>query len=268
MRELHKEYRAVDLFETQDLILARSLINHSMIKAPEGTELPALLGAIEIWDKDAGFCIDSIFSEWNQAIYKEANFAMSMLPLSGDFYQLINSMQKLLEEKGLPTFFFGSSWHEVGCNISKFIECSVENRRNYLFRSEREATCFNINTVKFNSEYDFQNYINLLLVPLIYDTMHEQSIIKINGQDKIPDFMLCGGRVIIEAKHIRDTQTKSQIESTLEGLGGFYTENPRVQCLVFLVLVNDNMAFDFTVFEKRYASYQNNIIIKCIKNEL
>ena len=61
-------------------------------------------------------------------------------------------------------------------------------------------------------------------------------MVKIDGNSKNADFALIGNQIVIEAKWVDDTGKKDAVIKTISGLTNFYTQNPNIRSLIFIVL--------------------------------
>ena len=75
---------------------------------------------------------------------------------------------------------------------------------------------------------------------------------------------MASNKIIIEVKHIDTKSKKAEVIKTLEGLKSFYSENPNVACLVFLVLYEKASDLDPVVLQARFSvEYASSLI--CVK---
>lgn len=129
---------------------------------------------------------------------------------------------------------------------------------------QKNAKSFSFDTIHLRQEYDFQNLIHLLPRPVFSDIESENVAIQIDGNKKIADFGLAANKLIIEAKHIDTTSKKVEVIKTLDGLKSFYSENPNVKCLVFLVLYEKTVDLDPVALQARFSKEYSSPLI-CVE---
>lgn len=259
---LHEKYPPVDVFKTTDLKVAMSVINKSVLQRES---LTTSLDAIELWSKDNGF--STSFQRWIQTTDNVTVFKMTS---TGVYHrqhpiELMMDYDRLLKSMNLPSFFLGNSWLEVGNSIISIIEKAMDIPPRFSVR----ATKFSFNTIKLANEYDFQNLVHLLLRPILPAIEPENTVVTIDGNEKKADFGLMDNKIIIELKHIRDASTKAEVIKTLDGLNNFYSVNPNVNLLLFIILYDGvKVDLDKTVLEAKYNKHSQKppMIIRFINN--
>lgn len=263
---LHEKYPAIDLFITDDnkCELARSVTNGSYVKKRAKKLLVEQLDAKILWKKQGNEFFNEIFLY--QDIIKGREYKMSIVNSpSMDFIDLNNRVIDL-KERGIDTFFSGSNWDEISNNVIKIIE----NSFNLPNRFSKKAKQISFDTLKIKDEYDFQNWIHILLRPIFPTITPEPFTINFNGSSKNADFSISNNNIIIEAKYIKDQNTKSNVENVISGLKDFYMKNPNVNILIFLVLYNPRVKIDNLKSEADFNLLINDsrVKIKYIKNTM
>lgn len=256
---LHEQYPPVDLFCSYDSLVAKSVTNGSMIQYQKDNQwgyanLVEQLDAKLLWDNN-GFSND--FSDWIQQTLNGVNFQMSVIPSYAipDFTKTVGMALQSLEASGIKPYYSGSSWTEISKSIIKLIEDGLRKPSKFA----RRARSFSFDSIKIRNEYDFQNLIQFLLKPLYPDISPEPFMVEIDGNSKNADFALIGNKIVIEAKWVDDTSKKDTVVKTISGLSNFYTQNPNIRSLIFLVLykkgnVNiDANALDYTFSYEKCA---------------
>ncbi len=262
---IHFEYPPVDIFKTSDMKLADSIINGSLIQSMN-SELNEYINAKLLWNRKEGF--NSSFDDWEQETDEEVDFKLSCTGIYNklDSQDVINQYIDFLEENKFPTFTVGHTWYEIGVNISSIISNTFNKPKEY----SRKATKFSYDNIVIKNEYDFQNVISFLLRPLFPTTEFypEEKICKIDGNYKIGDFGILGNKIVIEAKYIFDISSKATVIKTIKGLSDFYSYNPNVKVLVFLVLFDEKTDIDKLKLEGYFNNKSSDlpIIVKFIEN--
>lgn len=262
---LHDEFPPVDLFfMCNGQKAAVSVINGSWLQQRTEVSLVEQLDAIELWSRDNGF--SNQFENWDQKTLVSIDFKMSIIPgpqIENEGVR-INEALREIRKKGIDTYFAGCSLREISKSIIKIIETGLTKPGKHAKRAKK----FNFDTIKLDSEYDFQNFIHLLLRPLFPSIEPENVTITIDGNDKVADFGIQNNKIILEAKHINETSKKSTVIKTIEGLSSFYTCNPNVSSLIFLVLYEPDVDLDESrlnaQFDKEYMDIP--IFVRFIKN--
>lgn len=259
------DFPSVDLFISYDKTMAMSAANGSYIKKRAEESLVEQLDAVTLWKKEKGF--NEEFTDWEQKSLANVKFEMSILP----YYSINDSIQSIeelilkLENDGIKTFYAGSTWRDIALSIIKIVEKALTKPLKY----SHQARQFSFDIIKLKTEYDFQNFIHLLLRPLFPTIEPENIAITIDGNDKFADFGIAKNKIIIEAKHIKDTSSKSAVIKTLEGLKDFYSANSNVKCLIFFVLYEPSVALDENILNGQFDGSSEEIpfFVRFIKNE-
>lgn len=258
-------FPSVDLFISFDEITATSAANGSYIKKRDEVSLVEQLDGVALWKKEKGFNKD--FTEWEQKALANVKYEMSILPASATINskQSIEELIQKLEGEGIKTFYAGSTWKDIALSIIKIVERALTKPLKY----SQQARQFSFSTIKLKTEYDFQNFIHLLLRPLFPTIEPENITITIDGNNKTADFGIDRNKIIIEAKHISDTSSKLAIIKTLEGLKDFYSANANVKCLIFFVLYEPDVKLDENILNGQFDGSFEEIpfFVKFIKNE-
>lgn len=261
---IHDEFPPVDLFWTYDKIIAQSAANGSSIKFRKDNQagckdVVEQVEAILLWDSKNGFTEGDY---WIQEALSDCEYPMSVIPDYSvmDAGTAITDALAALERSGIKTYFAGSTWEEIGHSIVDIIKTSLIKPIKY----QKNAKSFSFDTIHLRQEYDFQNLIHLLLRPIFSDIESENVAIQIDGNKKIADFGLAANKLIIEAKHIDTTSKKAEVIKTLDGLKSFYSENPNVECLVFLVLYEKTVDLDPVALQARFSKEYSSPLI-CVE---
>lgn len=238
---LHLKFPPVDLFLSSDGKSARSYMNGSMINLREDNDSLFLqLDAILLWDHEIGF--EEKFNDWNQSTLAGIDFKMSIIPSQNyqSFESLVGQvLDKVRDDLG-TVFFSGESYEKISENIIKILKQSFTKPLKF----SKKAKSFSFDSLILKNEYDFQNYIHMLL-RLIYPSIQpEPFVVEFEGSAKNADFSLCDGAVILEAKYIDDKSKKATVLKSIEGLIKIYQRNPRVEVIIFPILYEEGLEID------------------------
>jgi hypothetical protein len=257
---VHTKYPPLDIFLTTDKLSVQSIINGSA--RYDANSIIKRLDAILLWDKNAGF--SSSFNAWKQETDSETRFLPTMLPIRHSFGELVRNFASTVEEHGYPNTFLGGDWSEIGDKLCDIIDNSLEA----LSQLTPRAPNIKEETLRLQDEYDFQNLIYISLKPWLSSLEREAVTIRYVGQEKRADFSLVDSSLIIEAKHIRDTNTESQVTKTLEGLAQFYKQNTNVKLLLFLILTEPGVIKDIAKIQHDFSgdTKQPVIIVRIFNN--
>lgn len=205
---------------------------------------------------------DSKIDDWVIKYNKNSYTPKSILPY--DDRNSIITNNRFSTKDNNHCFFSGSSSLEISEKIISII--TVALNKNYAY--SKKAKAFSPELISIKNEYDFQNLLQFSLRPIYRDIEREPFVIKIDNNKKNADFSLNGGKIIIEAKFISDTNQKNSVLKTLEGLKNFYSLNPRVESLIFLILYNPNVEIDTIKLESCYSNVNKNIgiLVKFYEN--
>lgn len=257
---LHEKYPIVDFFQTQDLKEARSVVNGSVISAPQGINVTDLVGAIPIWERGRGF-VDG--AEKREEVSDEGvEFLMTIAApaLPKDYKKVVSDYLALLGEQGYPNTHIGYDWVEIGERLSGIIRHALDTRGWLTPKAKRITTA----SLRIESEYDFQNFVHLVLRPWLVDMEPEGVTIRVNGQDKRADFHVNRSRVVIEAKYFDDANSRAAVSKSLEGLKSFYQNNANVRLLLFWIATK-GVNFDKLKLERTHSCLNDQpmILVKC-----
>jgi predicted nucleotidyltransferase len=260
---VHENFPPVDLFETLDMRVARSLMNGSAVMAKTG-DLVAQLDARLLWRRDAGF--DGEFQMWDQFTVTGINFAMTVLPLAPNIVELAGNFTRRLSDEGYPSVFLGSDWASIGWSLAEIVGKALDTPSRFGARAKHIATA----TLRIADEYDFQNLIHLVLRPWLPSIESENTATRYDGQDKRADFGIERNAIIIEAKHVRNDTDKRAVLKDLEGLKDFYRRNPNVRLLLFLVLIDPSVDFNRHLVEDDFSdtSHTPVVLVRVYTNTL
>lgn len=128
----------------------------------------------------------------------------------------------------------------MGADIPRFLQILAENITTGIetIKQLDKTKAKNIASSKLilGDEYDFQNLVYLICKPWFHDMQKEPFVIKSNDIDRKADFGFNNNKIIIEAKYIKDTNSKNKVIKELEGIKKYYQENPAIVGILFLVL--------------------------------
>lgn len=255
------QFKPVDLFETIDKKIARSIVNGSIITSE--TDVINKVDSILLWSKSGGF--DNNYVDWIQKTLADYDFKMSMISNDSDI-DIEETYIRFMQLNEYPYVYLGDKWRKIGDSIVSLIESSMMSTQIY----NKRATNICVSNMILKNEYDFQNYIATVLKPWIPSLEPETVVIKYDGQDKKCDFSISSNSIIIETKHIKDKNTKATVLKTLSGLGDFYKTHPNIKELIILLLVDEDVDLDVTKIEMDYSYKYNTpmVITKIIRNKL
>lgn len=246
-----KHCPALDLFIVENG-KATSSSNESSVKANSFDELVSSLGAVQFWSRADGFLPVDI--DWTFSIPLGIEFVptavMASEPFSFKWVTSIRNYFKHLETEGLPTSpYIGSSALEIATYLKNFLERMV------VAASELDSNGKGWE-VRLLTEFDFQNLFFLSIKPWLPNLAREEVTIIYDNQTKTADFNLFGSQIVVEMKHIRDSNTKAAVVKTLEGLASFYKRHPNIRVLIFAILVAAEVELDIAKWENDF-SYLN-----------
>lgn len=258
------ELKPVDLFETNDLTIGRSLLNGSSVFSDHAGTLPNALDAVLLWDINKGF--SESFVNWEQITLKDLEFPPTILPIPPNFEGIIRKFTSALEEHGYPNTFLGSDWLEIIENLLQIINRSVYTPEYFNAR----AKFISKSNFKLDDEYDFQNLVHIVLKPWLPSIESENLVIKYNGQEKNADFSILQNKIVIEAKHIKSNSDRAGILKTLEGLKEFYKHNANVKGLLFILLVNKDVDLDDFKIRSDFSNLTSSpvVLVGVVRNRL
>ena len=219
---------------------------------------------------------------WN-LIHYESDSALWRDRLTSMLYHLIsvrkNFLKKSIEDNlaviskykedvKLPNTDSGISWESIIEKLCFVIENSLTVPS--YFRNGTKATHINVDSIKLDNEYDFQNLIHLVVRPWVPSMEPENIAIIIDGNTKNADFSVRNNSLIIEAKHINSNGKKNEVIKTLDGLSSFYEDNSNVKAVLFLILIDKGVTIDKVKIEEKYSRFHDNVLIitKFIENNL
>lgn len=222
---------AVDLFDTTSLQNARSYSNNSTVfKRDSYDSIIEQIDAKLLWDIENGYNNENLITYNRQPVLQKVQYIKSVLEYT-----------PLDKDKNIPII-------ELGSDIPRFLQILAENITTGIECTKQlnKTKAKNIITpyLKLEDEYDFQNLIYLICKPWFHDIESEPFVVKSNDIERKADFGLSGNRIIIEAKHIRDTNTKNIVIKQLEGIKKYYKENPTIVGILFLILYEKSVFID------------------------
>ena len=244
-------YKVVDIFKTTDNKTAESAANGSVISSDN--VLTEQVQAIELWDKSNSF--NDSFEDWIQSLRDGVEIEPTYAKVSYDMYKAISDFKKIVADNDFPNTNLGFNWEVIGQSLSKKIENSIE------FLSGWTGTSGSFNKVKLSNERDFQNLCELVLKPWLPSTQREVAVAKFDGQSKNIDFSIKSNRILIEAKHIKDSNTEAKAIKEIEGITKFYLSNTNVKLLLFWVLIEKNYDYDKSLLEDSFSNSNNDTVV-------
>lgn len=263
MESLQERFSPVDLFVTYDNRVAQSLINGSGIHSSAGDVVKMVEGKL-LWSQEKGFSDD--FQDWKQCTISGHVFVMSILPISRNERAVLNGLDELLRSTGVPNTLLGIDWDEAAKRVAEVIESAVTRLPSLKFKAKK----FSGGRLLLESEYDFQNLIDLTLKPWIPTLKREEIQIEFEGQKKLADLSIEHNAFVIEAKYVTDSNSKGGVLKQLDGLKNFYRRNANIRYLLFLILVEQGVEIDDasieTTFSRRSTGKEPGVLVKIIRN--
>lgn len=242
---------ALDFFLCSDA-KAISCLNDSFVFASTFTELVKKLDAVKLWTRDSGFT-NFAFGEtgtWEFSTAAGVEFVPTGL---SDAYVRTRSWHQIAaaaEAVGLPANPF------IGETLPKAISTIISVARKMIFSLGdlgQRGIAKNGWTVNLPSEYECQNLFFTVVKPWLSGLAREQVAVKYDGQEKLSDFSLFDGQLIVEMKFIDADKKKAEVVKTLDGLSRFYSQNPNVRCLLFIIYVKQSVRIDAPKWEADYT---------------
>lgn len=263
---LEEKYPIVDIFFC-DRGSARSINNGSKLRLREGyANLIEQVDAVLLWSEENKFVQNDKILK--QKAIKDYNFEMTVIP-SYAFGSSVSekivkkAIQKLEHDNEMDYFFTGLTSQQISYSIVDIIRRGFSLPNNY----QKKAKDFSFDKIKITNEYDFQNFIHLLLKPIFPKIECEPFTVKFDGNEKFADFSVCGGKIVIEAKWIDSASKKNEVLKTLDGLTNFYKQHPNVESLIFLLLYDANIDIDESkIYTRRNISKGIFLVVECIEN--
>ncbi|MBZ9752995.1 nucleotidyltransferase domain-containing protein [Deinococcus sp. HMF7604] len=121
--------------------------------------------------------------------------------------------------------------------------------------------------IAVSNEYDLQNLFWILNKPWLPTIAREEVTLIYDGSSKVADFNIANNAIVYEFKHIKNTGTKASVLKTIKGLEDFYTRNPNIQVLVFVVLIEHDVEMDDRRIESEFSkSGDRTVQVYCIRN--
>jgi hypothetical protein len=242
---------ALDLFLV-DGGKAVSCINDSFVQAVSFDALREKLDAICIWSGNPDDVDNN--APFEQDLRSDIIYVPTVMdggePRIGNWGKAVSEYFQDVEARRLPTKpFVGETPSEVGMFLVDVCNRIV-------------ATCDTMATRKtkaawkpmLKSEYDFQDAFFISVKPWLPDLAREETLLQFDDQAKNADFAVLEGRVVVEMKYVADANTKAAVVKTLDGLARFYTRNPRVEVLLFLVLATPTVDIDAPKWQVEFSS--------------
>jgi predicted nucleotidyltransferase len=254
---------ALDLFLV-DSDKAVSCMNESFVKGTSFNNMVRELDAIHFWSRAKGF--HEVDIDWDFDIPLNIEYVYTSLssdvPVPSKWAPSLDRYFGDLEKEGYPISpFVGDNLKE----ISKFLIILIKNMIAYSQKLNKKGKGI---IVELKNEYDFQNLFFLVIKPWLPQLAKEELTGKYDGQKKTADFSLCKNQIVIEMKHIKDSNTKAAIIKTLGGLREIYESNSGIKVIIFAILVNKDVALDDEKIEKDYSHVYGNteVITQVIRN--
>ena len=230
-------HKSIDLFETIDFKQASSYSNNSKLYLRDSySSILEQLDAVLLWDNENNFNRDNIIKHGKQVVLSDIDFPKSVLEY----------VPREID-RNIPII-------DLGENIPRFLQILFENIRTSIeiickLTPNTKAKNIIADKLKIESEYDFQNYIYLTCKPWFKDIQREHFVINISGINRTVDFALSNNKIIIEAKYIKDTQSKNEVTKDLEGIKSYYCSNTNIAGLLFIILIEKNIDIDKSYFK-------------------
>lgn len=261
---LHEEFPPVDLFESPDNRVAKSLINGSGIIIRGEAGLAEQLDAIELWSAAGGF--STSFDRWDQFTLIDATFAWTILPLAPSVVSLAANFTRRLADEGFPSVFLGSSWDHIGQTLGEVVDRALGTPTHFAL----QATTISRKSMVLASEFDFQNLIHLVIRPWLPNLERENVVITYADRKKSADFGLERNAIVIEAKHIKNADDERAVIKDLAGLKDFYLRHPNVRLLLFWILVNPGISINEDLLTADYSDLSHSpiVMVRFFKNTL
>lgn len=230
-------HKSIDLFETIDFKQASSYSNNSKLYLRNNySSILEQIDAILLWDNENNFNRDNIIKYGKQVVLSDIDFPKSVLEY----------VPREID-RNIPII-------DLGENIPRFLQILSENIRTSIeikckLTPNTKAKNIIDDNLKIESEYDFQNFIYLICKPWFKDIQREHFVINISGINRTVDFALSNNKIIIEAKYIKDAQSKNEVTKDLEGIKSYYGSNPNIAGLLFIILIEKNIDIDKSYFK-------------------
>jgi hypothetical protein len=196
---------------------ATSVMNDSFVYANSFSELTERLNAILMWNKVNGFQENLPF-DWIFETSAFVDFIPSNLP-NGSVTELSwHAVAKRAEESGLPINpFIGDTIEVAAATIIEVAKKMILRPRDLGQNGDAKHGW----TVNLESEYDCQNLFYTVVKPWLSGIGREEITVRFDDQNKITDFNLFEGQIIVEMKFIDSEQKKREVVKTPDGLSRF-----------------------------------------------
>ncbi len=263
---------AIDLFLTVDKKIVTNSLNGSFLtlRNNEFTDIIKQIDAKLLWDSKSGFEQKNIDDYGEQKIRIGVDFKPSILPNKSNIDDEYLAIQRYLDYEHLPNTLLGINTNDILNNLSKIIKDSVEEiqTNSCKLQSKNKAKFINSETIKLNSEFDFQNYIHIILKPWIPSLKREEIVINIAGNNKKIDFSFgITNNFLIEAKYIGDNNDKNQAYQDIQSLKNFYMSSSNTDGLLFVVLYEPSVP-NLNIAEFKNMITNDKVKIEFINNKL
>jgi hypothetical protein len=239
---------------------ATSCANDSFVQAASFTDLVKKLDAILLWSNKNGFAqFEFDFeSRWVFETAMAASFPPTILP---NDYLLADTWQATLaraETAGLPVHpYIGDTIEKATAQITDVARKMVISPNSLGQRGAAKSGW----TVDLQSEYDCQNLFWTVVKPWLPSLGREETTIRYEKQDKISDFTLFEGRLVIELKYIDSGAKKREVLKDLDGLSRFYSRNSNIRCLLLLIYYKDAANIDEMKLQADFTFVHNTPIV-------
>jgi len=238
---------ALDLFLVQGG-KATSAANESHVQAASFDELWQRLEAILLWDNRAGF--NEQWKDWILETSAFTDFMPTTLPNDSIESLSWQTMTKRAEAARLPTSPY------IGDTVEKASLRLVEVVRGMIFKPGelvKKSSAEQKGIADLKNEYDCQNLFHTVVKPWLPALAREPFEIRYDNGAKVADFSLFEGKLVIEMKFVKDTNTKAAVVKTLEGLARFYSQNSNISVLLMLVFAKGQVQIDVPMWESDYS---------------
>jgi len=235
---------------------ATSCANHSFVQAASFPDLVKKLDAIPLWSRRHGFAQFEfdLESRWVFETAMTASFPPTMLP---NDYLLAETWKATLaraEAAGLPVRpYIGDTIEKATAQIVEVAHKMIMSASDLGQRGKAKEGW----TVNLQSEYDCQNLFWTVVKPWLPGLGREEVTIRYEKQDKIADFTLFDGRVVIELKFIESELKKREVLKDLDGLSRFYSRNGNIRCLLLLIYYKEEANIDAMKLESDFTFLHN-----------
>jgi hypothetical protein len=244
--------KPVDLFETNDMTMGKSLLNGSSVISNKPGALFAELKAVLLWDNKQGFS-DS-FENWEQNTRKDTGL-QTILPIPSGFEEAIQKFSASTEEHGNANAFPESDWLDLLENLFQIIAQSI--RTPEIFNAR--AKFISNGNFRLENENDLKLLIQVILNPWLPAVENSNA-----------DLSILQNKIIIVARYIKSNADVPGILKNLEGLKAFQKNNANTKGLLFVLLVNKEVDLDDAKIQSDFSQRISSpvILVGIIRNSM